>query len=194
MKLDILLASMLIAAAATADAAKIKAKWFEADISPDVGALLAGYGANDVSVAKYDDLLASGLCLDDGTNRILVVSLDLIGLDYDSIKRIRRMLSGIAGAPEEGVLVSCTHTHQGPHTRMYNKNAALNGEKVFNESRDSMDVQYMERLYKRLEEAAREMMQKPWGEYTIGYHSSQCRENRNRTFLPQQKVAETFLP
>ena len=70
---------------------KIKAKWFEADISPDVGALIAGYGENDVSVAKYDNLLASGICLNDGTNRIVLVSLDLIGLDYAAIKKLRRL-------------------------------------------------------------------------------------------------------
>lgn len=189
MKLNILLASVLFTAAAVAGPGKIKAKWFEADISPDIGALLAGYGANDVSVAKYDDLLASGLCLDDGTNRILIVSLDLIGLDYDSIKRIRRQLSDITGTPEVGVLVSCTHTHQGPHTRMYRKDAALNGEKVFNESPDSVDVRYMERLYKRLDEAARAMAAKEWGEYVIGYHSSPCHENRNRRYTTEDNHA-----
>ena len=189
MKLNILLASVLFAAAAVAGPGKIRAKWFEADISPDIGTLLAGYGANDVSVAKYDNLLASGLCLDDGTNRILIVSLDLIGLDYDSIKRIRRQLSDITGTPEEGVLVSCTHTHQGPHTRMYRKDAALNGEKVFNESPDSVDVHYMERLYKRLDEAARAMAAKEWGEYVIGYHSAQCHENRNRRYTTEDNHA-----
>ena len=56
------------AAAFAAEPGKIKAKWFEADISPDVGALIAGYGENDVSVAKYDSLLASGICLNDGTD------------------------------------------------------------------------------------------------------------------------------
>ena len=147
MKLKIMLASIVLAATSVAATGTIKAKWFEADISPDIGTLLAGYGTNDVSVAKFDNLLASGLCLDDGTNRILVVSLDLLGMDYDSIKRVRRSLSAITGTPEEGILVSCTHTHQGPHTRMFNKRAALTGEKVFDESPDSLDVRYMERLY-----------------------------------------------
>ena len=189
MKLKILLASVLLAAAVAADPGKIRAKWFEVDISPDIGALIAGYGANDVSVAKYDNLLASGLCLNDGTNRILLVSLDLLGLDYDSIKRIRKQLSAITGTPEDAVMVSCTHTHQGPHTRMFNKNAALSGEKVFNESPDSVDMRYMERLYQRLDAAARKMMEGEWGEYVIGFHSAQCDENRNRRYTTEDNHA-----
>ena len=189
MKLKIMLASIVLAATSVAATGTIKAKWFEADISPDIGTLLAGYGTNDVSVAKFDNLLASGLCLDDGTNRILVVSLDLLGMDYDSIKRIRRSLSAITGTPEEGILVSCTHTHQGPHTRMFNKRAALTGEKVFDESPDSLDVRYMERLYQRLDDAAHKMMEGQWGEYTVGFHSAQCDENRNRRYTTEDNHA-----
>ena len=189
MKLKILLTSALLAAAVAADPGMIKAKWFEADITPDIGTLIAGYGPNDVSVAKYDNLLASGLCLNDGTNRILLVSLDLLGMDYDSIKRVRKQLSAITGTPEDAVMVSCTHTHQGPHTRMFNKNAALSGEKVFNESPDSVDMRYMERLYQRLDAAARKMMEGEWGEYVIGYHSAQCYENRNRRYTTEDNHA-----
>ena len=189
MKLKVMLAFAVLSFAAVAEPGKIKAKWFEVDISPDVGTLIAGYGDNDVSVARYDDLLASGLCLDDGTNRILLVSLDLIGLDYGSIKQIRKDLSAITGAPEEGVLVSCTHTHEGPHTRMYDKKEALGGEKVFDESPSSIDVRYMDRLHYRLSEAARKMMEGVWGEYVVGYHSSQCYENRNRRYTTEDNHA-----
>ena len=159
----------VLAAACTAGENTIRAKWFEADISPEVGTLIAGYGKHDVSVAKYDSLLASGLCLDDGENRVLLVSLDLIGLDYDSIKDLRKRLSAITGVPEEGVMISCTHTHEGPHTRMYAKKEAI-AEKVFDESPDSADSRYMAKLYNNVEAAARRMMEGAWGEYVVGYH------------------------
>ena len=175
-------------AAFAAEPGKIKAKWFEADISPDVGALIAGYGENDVSVAKYDNLLASGLCLNDGTNRVVLVSLDLIGLDYAAIKRLRRILSSVTGAPEEAVLVSCTHTHEGPYTSMYRKETALE-ERVFDETPGSADMRYMESLYSRIETAAHKMMEGDWGEYVIGYHSSQCHENRNRRYTTEDNHA-----
>ncbi len=110
-------AIFFVVAAFAAEPGKIKAKWFEADISPDVGALIAGYGENDMSVAKYDNLLASGICLNDGTNRVVLVSLDLMGLDYAAIKRLRRILSSATGAPEEAVLVSCTRAQSGATDR-----------------------------------------------------------------------------
>ena len=187
-KLNILIAFAVLSAAAVAEPGKIKAKWFEADISPDVGTLIAGYGENDVSVAKYDNLVASGLCLNDGTNRVLLVSLDLIGLDYDTIKVLRKRLSAITGAPEEGVMVSCTHTHQGPHTRMYSKKEAL-AERTFDETPGSVDMLYMERLYSRVEGAARKMMEGDWGEYVVGYHSAPCHENRNRRYTTEDNHA-----
>ena len=188
-KKTVLALAVLSAAAAFAiDPGKIKAKWFEADISPEIGTLIAGYGVNDVSVAKYDNLLASGLCLYDGTNRVLLVSLDLIGLDYDSIKDLRKRLSAITGTPEVGVMISCTHTHQGPHTRMYAKKEAI-AEKVFNESPDSLDSRYMAMLYSNIEAAARKMMEGAWGEYVVGYHSSPCHENRNRRYTTEDNHA-----
>ena len=72
-------------AAFAAEPRKIKAKWFEADISPDVGALIAGYGENDVSVAKYDSLLASGICLNDGT-------LTMVKTAQDAMVELRRRI------------------------------------------------------------------------------------------------------
>ena len=138
----IVFALLSVAVVFAAGPKKIKAKWFEADISPDVGELIAGYGEKDVSVAKYDNLVGSGICLNDGTNRIVLVSLDLIGLDYAAIKRLRRILSSVTGAPEEAVLVSCTHTHEGPYTSMYRKETALE-ERVFDETPGSADMRYM---------------------------------------------------
>ena len=190
MKRSIITVLALLSAAAVfaAGPRKIKAKWFEADISPEVGTALAGYGINDISVAKFDNLLASGLCLNDGSNRVLIVSLDLIGLDYRSIKELRKRLSAITGAPEEGVLISCTHTHEGPHTMMYSKENGI-WEGRFDESPQSPLSQYMNLLYTRVAAAARQMMEGEWGEYVIGYHSAQCDENRNRRYTTEDNHA-----
>ena len=59
----------------------VKAAWFRKDISCDIGATLAGYGNNDVSVGKLDDLEMNGLCVDDGRDKVLIISFDLLGLD-----------------------------------------------------------------------------------------------------------------
>ena len=180
---------LVLASVAIAAPGKIKAKWFEADISPEIGTALAGYGMNDVSIAKYDSLLASGLCLDDGSNRVLLVSLDLLGLDYDTIKDLRKRLSTITGAAEEGVMISCTHTHQGPHSRALARNEAI-AENSFDRKRDSLlNTDYLKMMFARIEAAAREMAAKDWGEYVVGYHSAQCHENRNRRYTTEDNHA-----
>ena len=60
---------------------------------------------------------------------------------------------------------------------------------MFNESSDSMDMRYMDRLYQRLDAAARKMMEGEWGEYVIGFHSAQCDENRNRRYTTEDNHA-----
>ena len=56
----------------------VKAAWFRKDISCEVGTRLAGYGTNDVSVAKLDDLEINGVCVNDGKDKILLMSVDLL--------------------------------------------------------------------------------------------------------------------
>ena len=167
---------------------KIKAKWFDADITPPIGALIAGYGTNDVSETKYDDLFASGLCLDDGKNRVMLVSLDLIGLDYESIVTIRRMMSGIFGLPESSVMVSCTHTHQGPSSRM-SYTAKDPDRRKEGTGSSGIDGGYMDLFYRRLESAAKKCAVQEWRECVVGFHSGVCKENRNRRYTTEENRA-----
>ena len=52
----------------------LRAAWFVKDISCKVGTPLAGYGPNDISVEKLDDLQLHGLALDDGRTKTLLMS------------------------------------------------------------------------------------------------------------------------
>lgn len=90
---------------------------FKKKITPECGALIAGYGPCDVSVAIHDDLYLSGVCLDDGQKKVLLISYDLLGLDAWYVEEIRKRCAAVIGGKEEDVLLSCTHTHGGPHTR-----------------------------------------------------------------------------
>ena len=167
----------------------VKAAWFEVDITPEVGARIVGYDRNDYSEAKYDELKAIGLGVDDGTNRAMIVSLDLIGMDYGCIKEIRRRLSRITGVPEGGVMVSCTHNHQGPATTSYLKSNANIGSRLFDETPGSADMRYKEFLLARLEKGARRMMERAWTPHMVGYYSQSCDENRNRRYTTSDNRA-----
>ena len=114
---------LAISSSLAAEPKTVKAAWFRKAISCDVGATLAGYGNNDVSVGKLDDLEMNGLCVDDGRDKVLIISFDLLGLDNGTVKYVRSVASKALGMKEVNVLVSCTHTHGGPHTGMYKKSA-----------------------------------------------------------------------
>ena len=62
---------------------------FKKVITPEVGAYLAGYSLVDKSVMKLDDLYADGLCIDDGERKVLIIGLDLIGVDEWFIRKVR---------------------------------------------------------------------------------------------------------
>ncbi len=86
----------------------------EVDISPELGkrpVYLAGFGKNRKATAIHDPLMARAIVLADGSKKVALVSVDLIGLFLESVERVRRELAGF-----DYVLVSSTHNHEGPDT------------------------------------------------------------------------------
>ncbi|MBE6366899.1 MAG: hypothetical protein E7052_03180 [Lentisphaerae bacterium] len=94
-------------------------------ISPEVGTLLAGYGPQDVSIAKHDELMLHGFCLLDNGKKYLVLSYDLLGMARQLVLNIRETCAKLIGGSQQDVLLSCTHTHGGPHTRHHAKTQFL---------------------------------------------------------------------
>ena len=171
----------------------VKASWFVRDISCKVGALIAGYGPNDVSEGKIDDLQLHGLALDDGSTKTLMMSFDLVGMDADIIRRMRHACAEALGVEDRNVLLSCTHTHGGPHTRRYSK------EKKYGTSPDQyvkaedIDDEYVAFLEKTTLDAVKSLASGGvWRECRVGFFSSQCDENRNRRYTTVENCA-TFI-
>ncbi len=72
---------------------------------------LAGYGPGRQATGVHDPLYARTVVLTDGTRYVALVSVDLVGLQYPEVQRIRSQL------PEfDYVMVSSTHNHEGPDT------------------------------------------------------------------------------
>ena len=90
---------------------------FEQIITPEVGMTIAGYGPFDTTSRIVDDLVVSMLALDDGEQKALILGYDLIGMDEEIIDTIRSKAAAALEIPEDHVILSCTHTHMGPHTR-----------------------------------------------------------------------------
>lgn len=159
----------------------MKIAWFKKVISPEVGAYLAGYSLKDKSVMKLDDLFADGLLVDDGERKVLLISLDLLGVDEWFVQKIRKALAEILGIPEHAVLLSCTHTHSGPETR-----ALAAHPEQFNHP-------YIEKLETVLTEAVRALTAENFRECAVYFYSCQCDENRNRRYTAGDNHA-SFTP
>lgn len=153
-------------------------------ITPAVGTHLAGYGVNVISDGIHDDLFISGIAFDDGQTRAILLSYDLLGLDADLVQRIRNDCSSVTGLQSENIVLTCTHTHSGPHTR-------------------SLAVRLRDEEYaEKLVEWSRKAVSAAFDEMcpvSVFHYSVDCQENINRRvitpdntcyFLPENKHLE----
>lgn len=93
----------------------------ETNITPPLGVAMCGYAYRPHGCAAiHDELYARALVLDDGHKAVAILSMDLIGLDFDLVAQVRAGISGQAGLAPEAMLLSATHTHGGPVTRTFN--------------------------------------------------------------------------
>jgi len=86
----------------------------EADITPKLGdkpVYIAGFGHNRKATKVHDPLFARAVVLKDGKTKIALVSVDLVGFFRPNVLNVRKQLAGF-----DYVLVSSTHTHEGPDT------------------------------------------------------------------------------
>jgi hypothetical protein len=76
---------------------------------------LAGFGHNRVATGVHDDLYARCLALEAGGQILALCSVDVIGLFYDDVLKIREQVK--VQAPEiSHLIVASTHVHEGPDT------------------------------------------------------------------------------
>lgn len=108
----------------------------ENDITPDVAGKkpvwIAGYGQNRKATGVHDPLMTRALVLESGGQKIALVSADVVGLQYPTVKELRAKLEGFAY-----VMVQATHNHEGPDTM------GLWGPNPF---KSGIDPDYMTRL------------------------------------------------
>ncbi len=81
-------------------------------LNPDVGAYLAGYGADRRSSGQYDDLYLQAALIEAGDERLVLFTLDNIGLTRPDVVAVRTAVR--TALPDVEVVFSSTHTHAGP--------------------------------------------------------------------------------
>jgi hypothetical protein len=112
-------------------------------ISPPVGAPLAGFAAREgVSEGVHDDLFARAVVLVNKETAVALVSVDLLALSSDFIKRVRENIQQAIGISAKAVMIASTHTHAGPVTIT-----------TFFNPDESLDPSYMDSLAQSIEKA-----------------------------------------
>lgn len=147
----------------------MKIAHFKREINPEPGAYIAGYSLNDKSVGKVADLYMSGLCADDGVNKVLIISFDLLGMDEWYTRALRQKCADILGITAEAVLFTCTHTHSGPESRTLGR------------SPQQLNKPYLEKLEKAILEETEKLTD--FKECSVYFYSQKCDENRNRRYI-----------
>lgn len=93
------------------------------DITPPVGVWLSGYRAREKpSDGICDGLYARALVLDDGQNKIAIISADLLWVPSKITTQVRGIVKEKIGIPDKNILICATHTHFGPKIDRIAKN------------------------------------------------------------------------
>ena len=93
-------------------------------ITPEKPVWLAGYAARKKPAdGKLHDLWVKALSLEDATgHRVLLITMDLLGVDRHFSEKLSRQLMEKYGLMRSDIILSSSHTHSGP---VINENAKL---------------------------------------------------------------------
>jgi neutral ceramidase len=94
---------------------RLQAGVSEIELKPELG-LRTANGA-PVARGHLTPLYVKALVLANGEDEVAVATLDLIGIDRADAIRAAKLASERSGVPEDGILLTCSHTHVAPSTR-----------------------------------------------------------------------------
>ena len=181
MKKIVLWTVLMTATGSVADPGVVGVSSFREVISPEVGAKICGYDADQASVTKHDDLWAIGLRIDNGKESLLIIALDLLGLDGETVRDLRKKCADRAGLAESAVFFSCTHNHSGPESvRRFNMPQYINRP-------------YLDFLEARILKGIASLGAAKRTTCVVRFNSSFPDENYNRRYVTSDNCA-SFVP
>ncbi len=120
-----------------------------ADITPPLGAPLAGYYHERGADGVLDPLLSKALVLEEEGERAALVVVDLLGITRWVTDQARAQIEQTTGIPGDHVMISATHAHTGPELSNRGQRSAEIG------SETPLAQAYTESLPKRIAESVR---------------------------------------
>jgi neutral ceramidase len=109
-----LLIFVLILIGVHLDAQQLRLGVGEADITPPVGAPLAGYYYNRDATGVHDPLHVKAMVLEQGGVKIAMAALDLVSVPRDIVQSARALVQQRIGLIPDHVMISATHAHTTP--------------------------------------------------------------------------------
>ncbi len=86
----------------------LKAGFGRIDITPPLGVSVQGYYEKRLADGILDPLYATAVAFDDGENRAVVMSVDVIGFHQILMNRIRTIIAEAVGTVKEAVFICCS--------------------------------------------------------------------------------------
>ena len=120
------------------------------DITPPLGAPMAGYYSARGCTGVHDPLHASALVIEQDGTRVVLVALDLISTTQELVAEARRLIAVDPGIPVDAVMISASHAHTGPSIRQTGRDA--------DDLRDASDgvKTYLRELPQKIAESVRQ--------------------------------------
>ncbi|MEJ7838590.1 MAG: hypothetical protein WKF81_07225 [Thermomicrobiales bacterium] len=88
------------------------------DFTPEPGLVMAGRAKSPPAEGVAGPLCARVLLADDGTQRVALVTLDLMALPATEVDLLRRRLADCGDLLPENIMIACSHTHAAPLTHL----------------------------------------------------------------------------
>ncbi len=119
----------------------LKAGFARVDITPPLGASMAGYFHERYAKGILDPVELNALALSDGEERAVIITADFEGIRMKYADKIRKMISAKTGVKKEFIFLTALHQHTG----IALDEGEITG--VYNNVLD--DVGYLEFLYRK---------------------------------------------
>lgn len=94
--------------------ANLQAGFARVDVTPPLGIEISGYFVERFASGILDALEASALALRCGDDQVILIALDNLMIDKETMHAYRAAIAERTGVKAEAVFIACSHTHTGP--------------------------------------------------------------------------------
>lgn len=160
----------------------MKTGFAEININLPVGKDMSGYLLrSSTAEGIHDRLKIKTMVLDDGSNRIVLIVCDLLGLDHIFVRKTAQEIEKKLKINRNHIIIACTHTHSGPAS-------------MFLQDCGEVDLQWLEDLKqdillcaaKALEKMKPSLLSYATGTSDIGYNRIYRKTGKKKQFRDSQ--------